>query len=649
MSFAEGFGESFAQSFNAAQAQQAQMREDQFKMSYQLFMDKRQQLIQQKAQDVKDANDSQALIQSVGGAIPPEAWPQVYAWKKAGLDDATIRDNLVRGNFTIDKNVYQQPQMPKYGDIYGQSNQAFGGQSNDQAGSSPAGMMNGQPQGTAQQNAGPQGQGAGAHPKLLGNMAPAVGQHPTPPGNVGPQQPQSPDQQFGGTQDQMGQPQPQGGIRGFFDNLRQGQYQRNVNMANQRIGAAAGVDPSQIENVIGAPVMPTQVSTKGINFTPGAVIDPKLDQYDTLPKLATALADAKAKGDSTLIKNLQTRYDAAIGNKKVENQMAFEVQDRVEAQKELNAAQHAIAPALKEHQDRVTEYNEALRSADNMMDILDSPGGNGVLARWASEGAKKMQQYGADATVTADNVAKFLGVGGNGTIDGGISWVKQQQEKILHSGSQEDLGTKAALFDLNRDNFALHMMKAMKQSGGMSSGEFISKIYGEHTELNNPDTFKQGMADTMLNLKKELDSDQQAIFDKSPEVRGYMTQRVNDKGEDMYGLNHSSLDPNTYKTTDDAALRNDKQLTGVLAKLQKYNRQDPTSQSHLITLQNGQKAIAVNDPSDVANIPDKDQNGNDNIVASPDGTTHRVSDVKAFLKAQQAAPSPQQAQPPIQR
>ena len=112
MSFAAGFGEGFSKTFGAAVERNAQEREDQFKMIYEEYLHRRQMVEEQRLADTKLANKAKAIVQTYGGTVPPEAWPQVYNWLQAGMSDDQIADNLHRGKFNVSNPGSSSTEVP---------------------------------------------------------------------------------------------------------------------------------------------------------------------------------------------------------------------------------------------------------------------------------------------------------------------------------------------------------------------------------------------------------------------------------------------------------------------------------------------------------------------------------------------------------
>lgn len=98
MSFMAGFAEGFVPSFQAGIARKEKRKDDQFKLMYSEFIDRRDKKKKWETQDRKNVQKAKALTEGTG--LPEGAWMKAYEWIQAGLSDEVVQERLQKGTFT---------------------------------------------------------------------------------------------------------------------------------------------------------------------------------------------------------------------------------------------------------------------------------------------------------------------------------------------------------------------------------------------------------------------------------------------------------------------------------------------------------------------------------------------------------------------
>jgi hypothetical protein len=465
MSFMEGFGRSFSRSFENQSQQNAQDRSDQFKMTYQTYLERMKERKSQELEDTKAANKAKSIVESYGN-IPKEAWPKVYNWIQAGLDDVDIRQNLENGSWNI-KQVGSQKEVVN----------------TDKKPVDPLTQ---------------QTQESGLSPT---QAAEPVSQNPQEPVSDNP-------------------------IKGFFDRIRNNHLADNNQYALKRIGEVSGQSEQDIQNTLTAQTGPKMEDDSSVDFSPGTRTDKQTQALNTIAELAPALAEAEASGNKTLAERLSLRLDAAKAAFKEQEIAKADAVDQVAARKERYEVGASLQKPLEEHRQKVASLKGAVRSYNIMSDIVEKSHG-AVLAPVTSSLFESAQKWAVDARTMVDQVNEVMKNETDGTVTlptEGLSILEHAQKELLH-GNQNDLGTQKGLFEIQKAIFAYHLATSVGQNGKNLS-EPERKMF---TELSSggvtPDRFHQGMADILDSQIKNADEEGKSIYDSNTLLKTYKNTR----------------------------------------------------------------------------------------------------------------------------
>lgn len=111
MSFAEGFGSAFSQSFNAGLEREENKKQDAFKIAYADLIENRKTIQEKKDKDNAQIKQAKALT-SLSGVDEAE-WPTVYNMISSGVSPDKIREEIAAGTFTPSGGSKPAAEAPK--------------------------------------------------------------------------------------------------------------------------------------------------------------------------------------------------------------------------------------------------------------------------------------------------------------------------------------------------------------------------------------------------------------------------------------------------------------------------------------------------------------------------------------------------------
>lgn len=105
MGFMSGFGKAFSQSFQAERDRSAQRSDDEFKLMYSDYVNRRDDVDKWKREDAKSVNLAKSLTQEYNW--PAESWTYVRDQLASGGDETAVRKMMDENNFVVGPNAGQ--------------------------------------------------------------------------------------------------------------------------------------------------------------------------------------------------------------------------------------------------------------------------------------------------------------------------------------------------------------------------------------------------------------------------------------------------------------------------------------------------------------------------------------------------------------
>lgn len=517
MSFMAGFGSAFSDTFRDARQVAAQEKQDAFRLSYQDYMQRRQQYDEWKREDGKNVNTAKSYEKMYN--LPEGSWGTIYDWVKQGQSSDQIQEWIQRGEFTA-KQAATVPEAPNAQGIDAEMGQI--------------GM--GQPPQAMAQVPGPQYQGTGA------------------PAKKG---------LFGGL---LGQSK-------WNDPAEEGMSweQKQSHRALNRVAGASGVDRSEVDRVM-AGYQPPEMPDTGVEFsyTPPApedtitgdnevfiefkqaeyAMDPNdpasVRRYEHAKRSKEALEERKRldaaneaagksgylNGGTVILRDQAGQYvDTRQGRLDSSGQLVgldgqpfvdeegnelVPFQENEEELKGKQAILKEIGKPLSDINSSAQGAKAAVRTYATMNDIVEQ--NPRVLNKWTSFVWEKGDKYLRDMAAGADSLAAAA----NGTeeefqsIDpADIAELETKTNELLKRADPNNLAQQKALFDSQRAIFAYRLGQALGQEG-RSLQEAERKMFTEMASSGvTKERFTQGMADILVPIVKTVDSTGQSIIDSS--------------------------------------------------------------------------------------------------------------------------------------
>lgn len=510
MSFMKGFGAAFSESFDREQRIKAQERDDQFKMTYQEFIKKREARDEQAKSDTKLANQAKALIEGVDG-VPPEAYGKVYNWLQSGLDDQEISRRLQSGKFTVkqkagEKEVQETPNAKPVDE-----------------------QMDG------------------------GGLGAPAGAEPTPPQE---------DTGFLG--------KISGGLNKATGGLLGSSRESNQNSAYDKIAGATGMSRDEVSNTIGSSITPKAVDDSNVSFTPGEP-ERKPDPFAQGNEAAIDLAEAKASGDPQWIAKAQRRMDAikaydtsqarakadadrgGLGGTAVttwrmgpDGQPEYATNRIVKIVQDPNGKDQAVdaitGEPIQEQWRPITKYEDdmikqaasdlkeplqklnskaanaqALVKAYSISADLVRKSGGKVLAQKTGWASQTLSKFAQELGAAASEFNRIAGEGGVMT-DEAMADLKILEDKVNSEGI-DDFATQSALWELQNSIIAYRLGAAMGQENkSLAEGE--RKMFQEMgSNQTSAEKYYNGMSNLIVPIVKSIDVEGDRLVRSDTNVR----------------------------------------------------------------------------------------------------------------------------------
>lgn len=501
--FMSGFGPAFSNAFNASREQSARERNDLFKMKYEQFVKRQDEVNAYKKEDAKTMRAAEALLARSGK--PAEALPWVYNQLKAGLDASVVADDLEKGTFAFDLKEDKPADKSK---------------------SMPKDPMAEQMQGT----------GMAPAPSNQVAQAPAVEEDSYKSGPL--------DGLFGGR------------IGKMRKDMHAAGGTRRERYANSRMQEVTGKSQPEIDTIMAGPVESDPMDTSGITFTP-----PEVERKPSEFTVRTAKIEydaALASGDQRRIEQADRVLKSAIAGETLDAEIdairngkqlstmpitiwkdgKFDTEARAEKRgdqwfiagtdipvegnvvpvseqelKEKYDVAQALAPEMKEHNSRAANMEGAVRSYGIMSDLVERSQG-AVLAPVTSGLFQWAQKWTQDAATFAAEVNKMAGEGEELAPELEAQ-LQEYANKLQSEGDPNDLGTLKGLYETQKALLAFRLGSAMGQEG-RNLAEAERKLFTEMAAGGvTPEKFHENMNNILMPGIRTIDSQLETILDNN--------------------------------------------------------------------------------------------------------------------------------------
>lgn len=543
MSFMAGFGSAFSTSFNQGMERNARRQDDQFKMMYSEYLDRR------KEQKQKDTDVSWAKNQAQLLGIPQESWSKLYEWKQSGMSDDDIKTTALNGvwktNVTQSQNAAKSDQAAQV--------DALGGPQQASTAQGIADPRQAQ-MATADAFPAPVDQQMSASGMAPASATTAPTQVPRPQADVGaqPVATQPPTMKKGLL----------GSLSGVFDSNKRNE-QRGLN----RIAEGTGQTPEQVQGVLdGGPAAP---SSAGVSFTPNPRAPKVADLGDAYVNEARARAAFEADGSEN---NRKAWENTKTDLKAMQEQAAFSAKNSAKAQG-LGAGIPQSSPATVIDEQGNKRVVDAVQTEDGRIltiggeDItgqrvvaLDKGIANKRLALLtkAPKGIDKFGETAANLPAMASDAGKMMQLAERNpnVLRGGVSYLaktvvglEQEVQGVndLLKGPKRDmtmadieswtnktaesmnkfvpesvrqLAEDSVRYDSARLRYAYALAAASGQSGRSVSNKDIEQFLNQ-VNAPNKDALSDQLGDTMGVAVNKLKSQADAIRNWNQETAGF--------------------------------------------------------------------------------------------------------------------------------